>query len=189
MIGGFGLLLLVIFSIYLSTGHHAAGSPGVAAGKPIHRFVAPLATSDLNVPANAHPRCNPARPARRGLNVCGRGTLVLDFFVTGAAPCVGAVDALQAVSRQFPSIMFAAVAVDADRAATAKLVRRHHWTIPVACDLSGTIGQLYGVEVCPMIELVRPGGIVQRRLIGDAWRQPAALAAQVARLVAASRSA
>ena len=184
MIGGFGLLLLVIFSIYLLTGQKAS-SPGVPAGQPIHRFVAPLATSNLNVPANAHPRCDPARPARRGLNVCGRGALVLAFFVTGAASCVSEVDALQAVSTRFPDVHFAAVAVNAGRAITSTLIRRHGWTIPVAYDSTGAIGQLYGVVVCPIIELVRPGGIVEQRLIGERWRSSAALAPAVARLASA----
>jgi hypothetical protein len=184
MIGGFGLLLVVIFSIYIITNGNPSRSPGIPAGRQIQRFVAPLATSNLNVPANLHPRCNPARPARRGLNVCGRHPLVLGFFVTGAAACVSTVDALQSVSRRFRSIQFAAVAVNATRSATDKLVRRHHWTIPVAYDLTGAVGQAYGVEVCPIIELVRPGGVVQQRLIGYPWRRPGALAPRVARLAA-----
>lgn len=184
MIGGFGLLLVVIFSIYIITHGNRSSSPGISAGRQIHRFVAPLATSNLNVPANLHPRCDPARPARRGLNVCGHHPLVLGFFVPGAAPCVSTVDALQSVSRRFRSIQFAAVAVNASRSATAKLVRLHHWTIPVAFDLTGAVGQVYGVEVCPIIELVRPGGTVQQRLIGENWRRPGALAPRVARLAA-----
>ncbi len=188
MIGGFGLVLLVVFSIYLfaSSGSHT--TPGVAPGDPIHRFVAPLATSNLNVAANGHPRCDPAHPARRGLNVCGRRTLVLAFFVTGAAPCVNEVNTLQQVSRRFRSIQFAAVAVNAGRRTTANLVRRHGWTIPVAYDLTGAIGQVYGVVVCPLIELVRSDGIVQQRLIGYPWTNPARLTARVAQLAAASRS-
>jgi hypothetical protein len=91
------------------------------------------------------------------------------------------------VSGRFKRITFAAVSINANRASTAALVRRHHWTIPVAFDLTGAIGQVYGVEVCPIIELVRPGGIVQQRLIGKGWLQPSALAGRVARLAAVSR--
>ncbi|HWD64169.1 MAG TPA: TlpA disulfide reductase family protein [Solirubrobacteraceae bacterium] len=188
MIGGFGLLLLIIFSVYLLTGQKG-NTPGVPAGRSIHRFVAPLATSNLNVPANAHPRCNRSRPARRGLNVCGRGTLVLAFFVTGYSQCVDEVDTLQALSHRFRGVQFAAVAVNAGRAATARLVRRHHWSIPVAYDLTGTIGQLYGVVVCPIIELIRPGGVVEQRLIGERWRSPAALAPRVTHLARVAGSA
>jgi hypothetical protein len=188
MIGGFGLVVLIAFSIYLLTGHQKS-SLGIAAGRPIHRFVAPLATSDLNVPANANPRCNPAHPAGRGLNVCGRGALVLAFFVTNYSPCVSEVDTLQSLAARFPRVRFAAVAVNAGRTQTATLVRRHHWTIPVAYDLTGTIGQLYGVVVCPIIELVRPGGIVEQRLIGEHWRSAAELAPRVARLAQSVGSA
>lgn len=181
MVGAFALVLVVVFSIYLLTGHRGS-TVGLAAGRPIHRFVAPLATSNLNVPANSNPRCNPARPARHGLNVCGRGPLVLAFFVTNYSPCVSEVDTLQALAGRFRGVRFAAVAVNAGRAQTATLVRRHRWTIPVAYDLTGTIAQLYGVVVCPIIELVRPGGVVEQRLIGERWRSPAALRPRVARL-------
>ncbi len=73
---------------------------------------------------------------------------MLGFFVTGSGDCQRQVDALQAVSRQFSPrrVQFAAVAVRAGRAPTAALVRSHHWTIPVAYDRDGAIGELYGVS-------------------------------------------
>jgi hypothetical protein len=184
MIGGFGLVLVFIFSIYLYA-HNGSSSPGVAPGKYLHKFVAPLATSDLNVAANAHPRCDPAHPASRGLNVCGRRPIVLAFFALGASRCEREVDALQALSSRFPRVQFAAVAVNADRADTARLVRSHHWTmIPVAFDLTGLIGQLYGVSVCPIVELAGRGGRVEQRLIGYGWEHPAQLAGPVRRFEA-----
>ena len=186
MIGGFGLLLLIIFSVYLYSAR-GSSSVGVPAGRAIPRFVAPLATSNLNLPANAHPRCNPARPARRGLNVCGRGALVLAFFVPSAASCVQEVSTLQDLAGRFPRVHFAAVAINAGRTVTARLVRLHRWRIPVAYDLTGSVGQLYGIAGCPIIELVRPGGIVARRLIGE--QSPAALAPQVARLAGSAGGA
>ena len=188
MIGGFGLLLLFIFSVYLYA-TNGSTTPGVAAGQRLHRFVAPLATSDLNAAANAHPRCDPARPALRGLNVCNRAPIVLAFFTTGAAPCIREVNTLQAVSGRFPGIQFAAVAVNADRASTAALVRSHHWTIPVAYDLTGGIGDLYGVAVCPIVELARAGGVVAQRLIGEGWENPDVLAGRVAQLTRAGGGA
>jgi thiol-disulfide isomerase/thioredoxin len=181
MIGGFGLLLVFAFSVYLYA-QNGSTTPGVAPGQRLHRFVAPLATSGLNATANAHPRCNRARPARRGLNVCGRQPIVLAFFVPDHAPCVREVDTLQQVAHRFPGIKFAAVAVDSDRASTAQLVRRHGWTIPVAYDSTDSIGQIYGIVVCPIVELARPGGTVVARLIGEIWEQPGRLAAAVERL-------
>ena len=79
---------------------------------------------------------------------------------------------------------FAAVAVNASRAATAKLVRAHHWTIPVAYDRDGGVGQVYGVAICPMAELAYRGGIVRDRLIGDQWQTTSALYPRVRALVA-----
>lgn len=180
MIGGFGVLLVVIISVsFLAT--HGAGSPGVPAGKRLHFFVAPLATSGLNLDANTNPRCDPAHPNPRGLNVCGRTPLVLAFFVTGSADCRRQVDTMQMVASQFrgSGIQFAAVAVRAKRAATAALVAAHRWTIPVAYDSDGAVGALYGVEICPMLELAYRGGTVGARLIGNHWLTSTALAARV----------
>jgi hypothetical protein len=181
MIGGFGLAIVIVFSIYLYA-HNGVTVPGIGPGKPLHRFVAPLATSGLNVPANAAPHCNPDRPARLGLNVCGRAPIVLDLFATGAGPCVRSVDAMQKIAPRFPRVQFAAVAVNADRHDTLALVRSHHWTIPVAFDTDGRIEEIYGVAVCPLIELAYRGGIVAERLIGKTWSDPERLAAEVGKL-------
>lgn len=187
MIGGFGLLLVVIFSVYLYA-HGRQTGPGVPAGQRLHPFVAPLATSNLaDVPANVHPVCNARRPARRGLNVCGREPIVLTFFAAGSGQCVRSVDAMQTISTQFPTTRFGAVAVGAGRAATLALVRRNNWTIPVAYDSTGAVGALYNVELCPLIEVAGSGGVVAGRLIGNGWTRPAVLAAKVRSLLRASR--
>jgi len=181
MIGAIGLTLVVAFSVYLFVRGGGHGHPGVRAGQPLHHFVAPLATSDLDVPANVAPRCDPARPARRGLNVCGREPIVLEFFALGAAPCIRAVDALQKVAPQFPDVSFAAVAAGGGKRATLALVRSHHWTIPVAYDSDAAVAQLYDIDVCPLIEIARRGGIVDKLLIGERWEHPAALARELRR--------
>ena len=36
-------------------------------------------------------------------------------------------------------------------------MRSHHWTIPVAYDRDGALGALYGVAICPLVELARRG--------------------------------
>jgi hypothetical protein len=184
MIGIFGLVLVAAFSIYLFA-THGGGSAGVPAGKRLPFFVAPLATSGLNLDANTNPRCDPVHPNPRGLNVCGRSPLVLGLFVTGSSACKRQIDAIDAVSRQFGSsgIQFAAVAVDAGRAQTAALVRSHRWTIPVAYDRDGALGAEYDVALCPMVELARRGGIVAARLIGDHWLTAAALGSRVSQVL------
>jgi peroxiredoxin len=185
-IGIFGIALLIAVSVYMFVSH-GVGSAGVAPGKRLHFFVAPLATSTLNGDANVNPRCDPAHPNPRALNVCGRTPIVLALFVTGSSDCEREVDTVQQVARRFPGrgVEFAAVAVQGSRSKTLALVRSHHWTIPVAYDKDGAVGALYGVAICPMVELARRGGIVEDRLIGDHWSSVQRLAARVQRLTGA----
>ena len=82
-------------------------------------------------------------------------------------------------------MQFAAVAVNANQSDVAALIRSHHWTIPVAYDRDGAVGSLYGVAICPMVELARRGGIVSDRLIGDQWQSARELAPRVRALVGA----
>jgi hypothetical protein len=82
-------------------------------------------------------------------------------------------------------VQFVAVAASSSKASAAKEVRSHHWTIPVAYDRDGALAQVYGVELCPMLELAEPGGVVRSLLFGDNWDQPSKLAAKVTALVAA----
>jgi hypothetical protein len=183
MIGIFGLLLVLGISIY-QFASHGVGTTGVPPGKPLHLFAAPLARSTLNGDANLRPPCTLARHDPRALNVClmvRRAPLVLAFFVNGSANCKRQVDTLQALSTQFPAgkVQFAAVAVRSGHAPTAAVVRAHHWTIPVGYDRDGALGALYGVEICPLVELAYRGGMVAYRLIGDQWLTTAALAGRV----------
>ena len=183
MIGGIALVMVVAFSVvmYLAPSHHS--HPGVRVGQRLRRFVAPLATSDLDVAANTSPRCDPAHPARRGLNVCDRGPIVLAFFATDGKPCVRAVSALQQLSAGYPGTTFAAVAAGSGKQATETLVRRHHWTIPVAYDSSTAVAALYDITVCPMIEVAARGGTVRALLIGDHWQSTRTLAPELAHLL------
>ena len=187
MIGIFGLVLVVAISIY-QFANHGVGTTGVPPGQRLHFFAAPRADTNLVGDPNVNPPCTLARHDPRALNVClmvRRGPLVLAFFVTGSGDCLRQVDALQTLSRQFRagSVQFAAVAVNASRATTAALVRSHRWTIPVAYDQSGAVGTLYGIALCPMVELAYRGGTVRDRLIGDHWESAAALAPRVRALL------
>lgn len=191
LIGLFGLALVVVVSIAFLTSR-GPGTAGIPAGDRLHFFAAPLATSTLEGDANLRPPCTEAHHDPRALNICllvRHSPLVLGFFVVGSAACERLVDALQALRRRFaPSaVQFAAVAVRTGHRQARAAVRRHGWTIPVAYDADGAIGQVYGVEVCPIVELARPGGLVERRLIGEHWTDPSVLAPQVATLLASSR--
>jgi AhpC/TSA family len=191
MIGIFGLVLVIAVSIY-QFASHGVGTTGVPPGQRLHYFAAPLAASTLVGDPNLSPPCTLARHDPRALNVCllvRRTPLVLSLFVAGSPDCEHQVDAMQALSRRFsPSVVrFAAVAVNASQAATLKLVHSHHWTIPVAYDRHGGVGQLYGLAICPMAELAYRGGIVRDRLIGDQWQTSSALYPRVRALVDAGR--
>jgi hypothetical protein len=190
-VGIIGIAVVAAVSIY-QFATHGVGSTGVPAGESLRDFAAPLAASTLIGDPNLRPPCTLARHDPRALNVCllaRRGPLVLSFFVVGSDECQRQVDALQALSRRYPSVQFAAVAVKASRTATARLVRTHHWTIPVAYDRDGSVGGLYGVAICPMAELADRGGTVRDRLIGDRWQTQAELAPRVGALAAAAARA
>jgi peroxiredoxin len=187
MIGLLGITIVIVISIaFLTT--HRAGTAGIPPGRQMHSFAAPLAASTLNGDANINPPCTLARHDPRALNIClllKRAPLVLGFFVTGQSGCVREVDALQAVSREFPAseVQFAAVAIRTSHADAARAVRANHWTIPVAYDADGAVGAVYGVEVCPIVELADRGGLVARRVIGEPRDPSAALARQVQALL------
>jgi hypothetical protein len=187
-IGGLGLLLVLGLSIY-QFARNGIGTAGVTSGHPLHYFVAPLSTSSLNGDANLRPRCDAAEPNPRALNVCpallARAPLVLGFFVTGSDACKRQVDTLQALSRRYSpaTVQFAAVAVRTGHREAARLVRSHGWTIPIAYDPDGAVGQDYGVAICPLLELAYRGGIVKERLIGEHWLTTAALGARVRALL------
>ncbi len=194
IIGGIGLTIALVVVVLLFITRGGVGTIGVPPGQRLHAFVAPLASSLLNGDANLNPHCNPALPNRRALNLCPwlmqRSPLVLGLFIPASSDCVRQIDTLQAVSREFPagSVEFAAVAVHTPHARARALVRSHGWTIPVAYDRDGAIGDLYGVEVCPMVELAYRGGVVKDRLVSDNWLATTALAAKVRQLVDARGS-
>lgn len=177
-------LVVVIGAVQFLT--HGRASTGVAPGHRLHWFAAARADTDLRGDANLHPPCRLAAHDPRALNLCidaHRAPVVVSFFLTSSAPCVAQVDALQTLAHRYRGVQFAAVAVHATRAATLRLVRTHHWTIPVAEDPDGAVGDQYGVVACPMAELAARGGIVRDRLIGDRWESAGALAPRVAALL------
>jgi peroxiredoxin len=187
MIGIFGLAIVIAVSIY-QFARNGVATTGVPPGQRLHLFAAPLANTTLVGDANLNPPCTQARHDPRALNLClilRRRALVLAFFVIGSTDCENQVNALQQLSSRFPAdrVQFAAVAVNANRSDVAALIRSHGWTIPVAYDRDGSIGSLYGVAICPMVELARRGGVVSDRLIGDRWQTSAELAPRVQALL------
>ena len=192
-VGVLAAALAIGFLLYTLTSHSSSGTAGVPAGGRLHLFAAPLAASTLSGDANLNPPCTLARHDPRALNVClliKRGPLVLAFFVTNSSQCEREVDTMQALASRpaLRPVQFAAVAVNGSHAVTAKAVRAHGWTIPVAYDADGAVGGAYGVTACPLLELARRGGTVAQRLIGEHWLDENALGAQVRALQAPSEA-
>jgi peroxiredoxin len=183
VVAAIAAVLVIAFAVYSVT-THPTSSAGVPAGSQLHFFSAPLAASTLNGDANVNPPCTLARHDPRALNVCllaKRGPLVLAFFVTNSSVCEREVSTLQDLADMptLRGVQFAAVAIHAAHAATDKVVRAHGWTIPVAYDADGAVGDLYDVTACPMLELSERGGKVTDRLIGEHWLNERAVEARV----------
>lgn len=192
VIGLIGLTLVVVISVtFLSS--HTPVSAGIQPGQHLRFFAAPLANTTLNGDARINPPCTLAQHDPRALNICliaRHRPLVLAFFVTDSGSCEAQVTALQSLRSQFPAsqVAFAAVAVRTGHQDAAKAVKSHHWTVPVAYDADGAIAETYGVAVCPIVELARPGGVVEQRLIGEHWNDPRILAGQVRTLLRRSHT-
>jgi AhpC/TSA family len=192
-----GVLLLgwVTFNTLRSRG---VGSEGIATGRPMPPFAAPLALSrlqgDVNVARRAGQGDAGARPACavRGpdvLNVCAlyeRGPVVLAFLATRGARCVRELDRLQRLRARHRGVAFAAVSIRGDRDELRATIRRHRWTFPVGFDRDGVLANLYGVAVCPTITYALPGGVVHGTSLGELGS--AALQARVAGLERAARA-
>jgi hypothetical protein len=191
MIGAIGIGIAAVITVLLFVTHGGVGGVGIPPGQKLHSFVAPLSAYSFGKhdDANLSPRCDPSSPNRRALNVCpwltAEKPIVIAFFVPGDSDCTKEIDTLETVSRQFApaAVEFAAVGVRGSQQATEALVRSHGWTIPVAYDADGAVGEIYGVEVCPLLELADRGGVVAYRLVGDKWHSPALLADKVRALV------
>ncbi len=189
-IGIFGICLVIVISV-VQFASNGVKSAGVQPGHKLLFFAAPVATSNLVGDANFTKPCALGYFGARAVNTClivRQTPLVLGFFVSGSADCKREIDTMQKASARFPAskVQFAAVAVSSSKAAVATAVRAHHWTIPVAYDRDGAVGQLYSVQLCPMVELAYRGGDVKSLLFGDKWLAPAALTAQVRALIASS---
>ena len=190
-VGGFGIVLVIVISI-IEFANHGAASAGVKPGQRLISFAAPVATSGLLGDANISKPCSLGYFGARAVNTCllvKRAPLVLGFFVAGVTDCEHTIGELQSLSERYASsgVQFVAVAASSSRASTLRDVRSHHWTIPVAYDRDGALAQVYGVEVCPMLELAYRGGVVKSLLFGDRWNKPGQLDAKVRSLIAAQR--
>jgi hypothetical protein len=138
------------------------GSRGVPVGKPLPRFAAPLALSDLDGDANVSTKaCSVRGP--RVFNVCQeaeRGPVALAFFAQRSKGCDKQIDALDDLRSRFPDVRFGAVAIRGDREDLRKAIRKRGWKLPVAYDHDGAVANAYAVAICPTITFAQRGGKV-----------------------------
>jgi hypothetical protein len=153
------------------------GSRGVQPGTTLPPFAAPLATGSLTGDANVLIKRSNGVPKAcdvRGpqiLNSCQlgeRGPSVIAFLATRSQQCVDEIDTVDRLRPRFPQVQFAAVAIRGDRGDVRRLVRRHHWRLPVAYDHDGAVSNAYAIAVCPTITFARTGGKVASSILGDA---------------------
>lgn len=169
---------------------------GIAAGKPLPPFAAPLAIGgprgEVDVATHAGEGQAGQRPACavRGqgiLNICElyeRGPVVLALFID-AGSCANILSDMQRLVPSFPQVEFAAVAIREERAPVAKLVRSKRLSFPVGVDQEGRLGGLYSMLSCPQVTFAYPGGVVQGSTLLDNV-SIGALRARVRALLAAS---
>jgi hypothetical protein len=195
-----GVLAALAFAgILLSALLGSAGDvKGIAPGKPIPPFAAPLALSSLAGDVNVATRPHEGQAGNRlacsvrgaqVLNVCQlyeQGPLVLTLFVDSGS-CPDALHKMQALVGAFPQVRFAAVAIKGETAPVRRLVHSQRLTFPVGLDRDGILVELYRLATCPQISFVYPGGVVQSpALLGTP--SAASLRARVVALLDASRA-
>jgi hypothetical protein len=193
------LAALALVGILVSTLLGSAGEvKGIAPGRRIPPFAAPLAlgslTGDVNVATRPHQGQAGERPACsvRGaqiLNICQlyeRAPLVLALFVDSGS-CTQVLRDMQALAPAFPQVRFAAVAIKGETGAIRRLVRADGLAFPVGLDRDGILVELYKLATCPQVSFVYPGGVVESpALLGAAPR--ATLRVRVTALLEAARA-
>ncbi len=177
-IGLLAIVILVLITVNTIV-TPSNGLAGIAPGKPLPPFAAPLATGDLQGSVNVatHPDEGPAKRAActvrgpRILNICQlyeQGPVVLALFVDASA-CDGVLGEMQALVRagghRFSGVRFAAVAIKGERASLRALVRSRGLTFPVGVDSEGELPALYAMASCPQITFAYPGGVVQSKAL------------------------
>ena len=190
-----GLLVLIAVNTVLNAPRGSA--IGLAPGKPLPPFAAPLASGNLNGDVNVATRANEGRFGRRPacsvrgpaiVNVCAldeHAPVVLALVTTGGG-CLGVLDTLAQALPSFPGVRAAAVSIRGDRTALRRLAAAHGWPFAVAYDRDGVLANAYGVVVCPQLVFAYPGGVTQGH---ELLRAPTAaqLRARIAQLVAGAR--
>jgi len=179
--GWFVGVIVVLIMAYILVNTLRTNGPGASGPKPgerLHPWAAPLVLSGLDGDANVAIKPNQGSAGKvpacsvhlaGSINSCtltNKGPLVLGFYFTRGASCSGSFDVMQRLSAQTPGVQFAGVVVRGDRGDARSVVRKHHWTFPIAYDHDGDIADLYGIAGCPEVVLAYPGGVVRETVLG-----------------------
>ncbi len=193
------LAIVIVVAITINTiATKPNGGAGLAPGAQLPPFAAPLALGNLGGDTNIATRADegaagnvPACSVRgpRVLNICQlyeHGPVVLALFVDSGS-CTAVLSDMQALTREFPKVSFAAVAIKGGTSGVGKQIRSRGLTFPVGLDRDGALAALYKVASCPQLTFAERGGAAQGRAILDRPSR-AELRARVKQLVAESAS-
>jgi hypothetical protein len=179
-----GIVMLMGIAVLLLTTalpNSGEGIRGPQRGDRLRPFAAPLASADID----GDPQANVCqeRPCPEGagsvpacelrsevvLNVCELQDrpLVLTFVVTTGADCEPQVDRVERMRGEFRDVNFAVVMSGNDLAEARAIAERRGWSQPVGVDNDGAVVNLYGIGICPVTILTRPGGRVLETVLGN----------------------
>ncbi|HEY4896722.1 MAG TPA: hypothetical protein VII01_11590 [Solirubrobacteraceae bacterium] len=196
-VGALGIAILVFITINTIV-TKPNGATGIPPGQAAAPFAVPLVQSTLNGAADVATRPDegaagrvPACKLRRAdiLNICQlyeHNPVVLALFVD-AGSCPGVLSDLQTLSREFPAVRFAGVAIKGDRGGLRTLMRSRGLSIPIGIDSDGALAVLYKTASCPQLSFIYPGGIIESGALLRRVSLPE-LRRRVRRLVADSRA-
>jgi hypothetical protein len=204
-----GLLFLAVIAIAtINTlsgggGERTLGLDRMPDRWPLPEFAVPAALAPLEGDANvAQDDCEssalPCPEDARRLPACRIATagairvcdlfsrpLVISFWFTKGADCVGQQDVVDSVYRRYRGrVNFLSLDVHDDRDAVRDLVHQHGWSMPVGYDRDGAVAALYRIGGCPTFAFAYPGGTLQSASIGDL--DFAALTSRIRRLLGAA---
>ncbi len=179
---------------------------GVVEGEPIPEFAVPDIRGPLSGDANiAQDDCetsrNPCPPSEQrtpaceidpdgAIRVCDLfdRPLVLSFWFTRGADCVGVQDVVDEVSSTYRGrVNFLSLNIRDDREEVERIVSERGWTVPVGWDRDGAVSNIMRIGVCPTMAFAYPGGILRSAEVVNSGLAASDLEEEVDALLSASR--
>jgi hypothetical protein len=205
---GIAFLALVAIAALngLSTDEGSVLGVEAVEGRPLAEFAVPaipgpldgdanIAQDDCETAVNPCPEDDRRTPAcevdlEGAIRVCDLfdRPLVISFWFTRGAECLGAQDVFDEVARSYRGrVNFLSLNVRDDREKVESTIAERGWTVPVGWDRDGAVSNIYRVAVCPTVAFAYPGGIFQSAAVEDPEVTVAQLSERVDELVRESR--